>query len=109
MMGIFYSENTWFLEKATRAELVLEKIQSHEDSKLLRVSINRNPSILVPVAKNIPDPEADYMHHTYPLVDIPLAQLREGLNNTFRLDVDTVQRWSWPQNLIDGVISQDLL
>ncbi len=92
------------LDNAIKAELGLEKICSHEDTKGLRVSINGNPSIKVPSVKGIPEPEADYMHHTHPIVSIPLDQINEGWNNTFRLDVDTVQRWNWPQNLIYGVV-----
>lgn len=92
------------LDKAVKAELVLEKVGSHEDTKGLRVSINQQPAINVPDAKGIPAPQADYMHHYYPVVQIPLDQLNEGMNNSFRLEVDTAQRWHWPQNLIYGMV-----
>ncbi|GJM29003.1 MAG: hypothetical protein DHS20C17_16380 [Cyclobacteriaceae bacterium] len=92
------------LDQAIKAELVLEKVASHEDTKGLRVSINQNTAIQIPAAKGIPEPEADYMHHTYPVTPIPLSELREGWDNSFQLEVDTAQRWNWPQNLIYGVI-----
>ena len=92
------------LNHATKAELVVEKLGSHEDTKNLRVSINRNSTIRIPNAKEIPEPESDYMHHTYPVANILLDQLNEGWENTFRFDVDTAQRWNWPQNIIYGLI-----
>ena len=92
------------LKDALRAEMVVEKLASHEDTRHLRVSLNRHPSIVFPSAGGIPEPEADYMHHTYPVAQIPLEQLNEGMGNSFRFDVDSVQRWNWPQNIIYGVI-----
>ena len=92
------------LNQAVSAELVIEKLGSHDDTRNLRVSINRNPSIRIPNAKGIPEPEWDYMHHNYPVVNIPLDHLNEGWENTFRFDVDSVQRWNWPQNIIYGLV-----
>ena len=92
------------LKQAIRAELVVEKLGSHDDTRNLRVSINRNPSIKMPNARGIPVPESDYMHHNYPVADIPLDQLNEGWENTFRFDVDSTQRWNWPQNIIYGLV-----
>jgi len=92
------------LKDAVRAEMVVEKLASHEDTKNLRVSLNRNPFLLFPPSGGIPEPESDYMHHTYPVVDVPLDHLKEGTGNSFRFEVDTVQRWNWPQNIIYGVI-----
>lgn len=92
------------LQNAIKAEMVVEKLGSHEDTKNLRVSVNRHPSIVFPPAGGIPEPESDYMHHHYPVVQIPLDHLKEGTGNSFRFDVDSIQRWSWPQNIIYGVI-----
>ena len=92
------------LQGAVKAEVVLEKIGSHEDTKNLRISINRNPFMVVPEAQGIPEPQSDYMYHFYPVVDIPLDQLNLGIDNAFKLEVDTAQRWNWPQHLIYGVI-----
>lgn len=92
------------LKDAIRAELVIEKLGSHDDTKNLRVTINQHPSIVFPVAKGIPEPESAYMHHNYPIIKIPLDQLQQGMNNSFRFDVDSTQRWNWPQNIIYGVV-----
>jgi len=91
------------LDEAIKAEVVVEKVGSHEDTKNLRISINGNASITLPDAKAIPKPQADYMHHYNPIVSISLAQLNEGWDNSFKLEVDSVQRWEWPQNLVYGV------
>ncbi len=92
------------LEGAIKAELVIEKLASHEDTKHLRVSFNGHPPIVFPAAGGIPEPESDYMHHTYPVASVPLDQLKNGFGNTFRFDVDSIQRWNWPQNIIYGVV-----
>jgi len=92
------------LKDAIKAEIVIEKLGSHEDTKNLRISINNHPSISFPAAKGIPEPESDYMYHHYPVVQVPLDQLREGMGNAFRFDVDTTQRWDWPQNIVYGVL-----
>ena len=92
------------LQGATKAEVVLEKIGSHEDTKNLRISINGNPFMITPEAQGIPEPQSDYMYHFYPVVEIPLDQLNQGLDNSFKLEVDTAQRWNWPQHLIYGVV-----
>ncbi len=92
------------LTDAIKAEMVIEKLGSHEDTRNLRVSWNRNPSVIFPPAFGIPEPGSDYMYHNYPTAEIPLDQLKEGMGNSFRFDVDTIQRWNWPQNIIYGVI-----
>ncbi|MDD4224869.1 MAG: hypothetical protein PHS40_02415 [Mariniphaga sp.] len=92
------------LQDAVKAEMVVEKLGSHEDTKNLRVSLNQQPFLVFPAAKGIPDPESDYMHHHYPVIQVPLEQLKEGAGNAFRFEVDQEQRWNWPQNIIYGVI-----
>lgn len=92
------------LQDAIKAEMMVEKLGSHEDTRNLRVSLNRHPSIVFPTTRGIPEPESDYMVHHYPVVQIPLDQLKEGTGNSFRFDVDSVQRWNWPQNIIYGVV-----
>jgi hypothetical protein len=59
---------------------------------------------MVPEAENIPKPPCAYMHHIYPLVEIPIEYLKKGKSNFFSLDVDTVHPWNWPQNLIYGLV-----
>ncbi len=92
------------LDHALKAEVVLEKVGSHEDTKNLRISLNGHPFIAVPEAAGIPRPESDYMHHTYPVTGIPLDYLNQGMDNSFKLEVDTAQRWNWPQHLIYGAV-----
>lgn len=91
------------LTHAVRAEVVLERVQSHEDTKGLAVQINRHGWLPVPPPAGIPRPAADYMFHDYPVVPVPLAHLQPGAGNTFKLRVDAAQRWDWPQNLLYGV------
>ena len=89
---------------ATRATVTLEKVQSHEDSRDLRIAVNGHPAIPVPEPATIPVPQTEYMYHTDLTVDIPLEQLRAGADNRFRLTLDTVQRWGWPQNVFYALI-----
>ena len=58
------------LKNALRAEVQVEKIQSHDDTKGLRISFNDNEFLFFPTTPDIPEPESDYMHHTYPTVSI---------------------------------------
>lgn len=92
------------LEQAIRAEITLELVQSHEDTKGLSLEINDNEWIPVPDMINIPRPQSDYMIHTYPTFEVPLENLHEGAKNWFSLNVDPEQKWNWPQNLIYGII-----
>jgi hypothetical protein len=92
------------LKGAVKAELVLEKVQSHEDTKGLKVQINGHHWLKVSDAEAIPKPQSVYMHHYYPIVPIPLEDLNEGINNTIKLEVDPDQKWNWPQNIIYGII-----
>ncbi len=57
----------------------------------------------VPEAAKIPEPASDYQHHLFPVVPIPLAELKTGQGNTFRMHVSPEHPWNWPQNLIYGV------
>lgn len=91
------------LDQAIRAEVVLEVVQSHEDTKGLRIQINGNDWLEAPKFSGIPQPQSAYMYHAYPVVPIPVAHLKAGNGNTFKLEVDSVQSWNWPQNLIYGL------
>ena len=92
------------LRHASKAEVMVEKIASHDDTKGLRISWNQHGFFFFPEADSIPSPESVYMHHTNPVVGIPLNQLRGGYGNQFSLQVDTEQRWNWPQHLIYALI-----
>jgi hypothetical protein len=92
------------LQDVIKAELVLEKVQSHEDTKGLQVQINGNPWLDVPDAGGIPKPQSAYMHHYYPVVNVPTGYLKAGMNNTVKLQVNHDQKWDWPQNIFYGLI-----
>jgi hypothetical protein len=91
------------LVHATGAEVVIEKLLCHAGTRALSISVNDHPWIVVPEATEIPAPQWDYQHHTYPVVGIPLSQLQAGEGNRFRLRVADEHPWNWPQNLIYGV------
>jgi hypothetical protein len=91
------------LEHATRAEVIVEKLLCHEGTRGLSISVNGNAWMALPEAPGIPEPQWDYMHHTYPVVAVPLSQLQPGGGNQVRLRVSDEHAWNWPQNLIYGV------
>jgi len=91
------------LKNAFRAELIVEKMLCHGGTKGLRVSINGNKALRLPVSPNIPWPEEDYAHHYNAILPLDLSLLKEGTDNTFKFEVDTAGHW-WPQNLIYGMI-----
>lgn len=87
---------------AIAAELILERVQSHEDTRGLRIQVNDQSWIEVPPPASIPAKSSDYMFHDYPSVKIPLDYLGNGILD-LRLKVDDQQKWNWPQNLIYGI------
>ncbi len=91
------------LQFALRAEVVIEKILCHDGTRDLALRVNDHDWIDVPECANIPEPPWSYQHHTYPVVSIPLDQLRRGMGNTFQMKVAAEHPWRWPQNLINGV------
>ena len=90
------------LEHALRAEVTMELVASHEDTKDLAIQINGRDWIGVPDLPNLPQPQSDYMFHAYPTVRIPLDHFKTGVGNTFKLRVDSTQKWNWPQNIFYG-------
>jgi hypothetical protein len=88
------------LKNALKAELVIEVILCHDDTKGLSVGINKHAPIPVTIPGLIPEPKSDYMYHTFPVVQVPLDQISK--DTYFSLQVDSVHRWRWPQNLIYG-------
>lgn len=91
------------LDHALRAEVVVEKLLCHDGTHGLAISVNHHGWITLPEATGIAKPQWEYQHHTYPVVSIPLEQLKAGSDNQFRLKVDEEHPWQWPQNLIYGV------
>jgi CubicO group peptidase (beta-lactamase class C family) len=91
------------LEHATKAEVVVEKLLCHDNTRGLAIQINGHDWIAVPEAAQIPEPQWDYQHFTFPVVAVPLSQLKAGSGNTFALKVADEHSWNWPQNLIYGL------
>ncbi|MHC4518333.1 MAG: hypothetical protein ACYTAS_07080, partial [Planctomycetota bacterium] len=91
------------LKDAIRAEVVIERILCHDGTRGLAIRVNDHQWIDVPECGNIPTPPWDYQYHTYPVVPIPLEQLKKGMGNTFQMKVAPEHPWRWPQNLINGV------
>ena len=91
------------LEHALRAEVVIEKILCHDSTRGLAIEVNGSLWIRIPEAEALPYPQWEYQHHIYPAVPVPLAFLKSGPGNQFRLRVSPEHSWKWPQNLIYGV------
>ncbi|GAB5405867.1 MAG: hypothetical protein Aurels2KO_40980 [Aureliella sp.] len=91
------------LEHAIAAEVVVEKILSHNATTGLAIQFNDEQWTELPPPGAIPKPRADYYHHTCIVAEIPLSSLRKGMANSFRLRVSPSQAWNWPQHLVYGV------
>jgi hypothetical protein len=91
------------LEHATRAEVVVEKLLCHESTRGLAIAINDHGWVHLPEAPGIPSPAWETMHHTYPVVPVPLSYLRSGSGNHFQMRVGAEHPGNWPQNLVYGV------
>jgi len=91
------------LERAIRAEVVVEKILCHDGTRGLAVEINGNPWQPIPEAEAIAYPPWEYQHHVCPVVPVPLSFLKSGRGNQFRMRVAPEHPWKWPQNLVNGV------
>ena len=91
------------LEHAIHVEVVIEKLLCHDGTRGLAISVNGRDWIDAPEAPGIPVPQWEYQHHTYPVVAVPLDQLKPGKGNQFRMKVNDDHSWRWPQNLIYGV------
>jgi hypothetical protein len=93
------------LKDAVKAEIVVEKMLCHDGSTGLSVKFNDGSFHTFPEAAGIPQPQAEYLHHFYPMVEIPLAELKSGENNNkFRFTIDKTQRWGMPQNMVYGMV-----
>jgi hypothetical protein len=91
------------LEDAIRAEVQVEKDLCHEGTRGLSIKINDGTWYRFPESDSIPYPAFNYLHHTYPAIQIPLGSLNKQ-NVMFQFRVDSVQEWNWPQNLLYSVI-----
>ncbi len=91
------------LQGAIRAEVQVEKDLCHEGTRGLAINLNGGEWFEFPEPDRLPDPPSNYLHHTYPVVQIPLESLHPS-SNRFQFKVDPVQEWNWPQNLLYSVI-----
>ena len=91
------------LKHAIKAEVVVEKILSHNGTHGLAIQFNDGDWIELPSPESIPRPRRDYYHHACITVPISLDQLHADDSNRFRLRVDPEQGWNWPQHLVYGV------
>ncbi|WP_289644528.1 FG-GAP repeat domain-containing protein [Maribacter aestuarii] len=91
------------LSNAVSAEVLVERVQSHEDTKNLKIQFNKGKPIYVPEPSLITPSATDYMFHSTIKVPVPLKDLINGYN-AFKLTVDKEQSWDWPQNLIYGIV-----
>lgn len=87
---------------AVKAEINVAKLLCHDDTRGLAVSLNGNEWKTFPEGTNVPAPQWEYQHMTYPSVNIPISELKSGINN-FKIRVDETIGW-WPQNLVYGLI-----
>ncbi len=92
------------LSKVIGAEVIVERVQSHEDTKNLTIQFNGGKPIPLPEPVLISKPATDYMFHSNIRVPVAIADLKAGNQNTFKLKVNKDQAWGWPQNLIYGVV-----
>jgi len=90
------------LEDAIGAELIFERIQSHNDTKGLRFQVNGHDWIPVPFPPTIKENAEQYMFHFSPRVPVPLEQLKSGVAD-IHMEVSPEQAWGWPQNLFYGI------
>jgi hypothetical protein len=94
------------LKDATKAEVLVEKMLCHDGITGLAIKFNEGGEWhRFPDAANIPHPQEEYTHHFYPIVSLPLTELKSGDNaNKFRFTVGNKQRWGMPQNILYGMV-----
>jgi hypothetical protein len=107
-----YLEDGWIklpdnldLKDAIKVEVVVEKVLCHDGSTGLAVKFNDGTFVTFPEAAGIPQPQAEYLHHFFPVATLPLTNLKLGNNaNKFRFTINKEQRWGMPQNIVYGMV-----
>lgn len=93
------------LTDAVRAEVLIERMLCHDGTTGLAVKFNNGNWHVLPDAANIPQPQSEYLYHYYPIVILPLNELKNGDNaNKFRFTVKEGQRFGMPQNMVYGMV-----
>ena len=102
-------ENGWILfnqdvdlDLASKAELQVEFLLSHDQTSGFAVKVNDGNWHPFEMPEAIPEPRINYLQHNYPIVDIPLEEIHQGTINHIRFRVDSVQRFGMPQNILYG-------
>ncbi|MEO0470465.1 MAG: VCBS repeat-containing protein, partial [Bacteroidota bacterium] len=90
------------LDQAIRAELLVERLQSHEGTTGLQIQLNEENWLPLHPPASLPDSAENYLFHHQARVAVPLDML-SGKDVTFRLKVDEQHPWNWPQNIIYAV------
>jgi len=91
------------MDQAINAEIQVEKDLCHEGTRGLSIKINESVWFEFPEPDSIPFPARNYLHHTYPVIQIPMDIFGDP-EIKFQLRVDSAQEWNWPQNLLYSVI-----
>ena len=102
-------ENGWVifdknidLQKAIRAELQVEFLLSHDETSGFAAKINDNDWHYFQMPNAVPEPKINYLQHNYPLIPVPLSEIKEGTENRIRFRVDSIQRFGMPQHILYG-------
>lgn len=95
-------ENDVDLNKAIRAELQVEFLLSHDETSGFAVKINDINWHYFTLPEAVPEPKINYLQHNYPVIPIPLEEIKGGTENRIRFRVDSVQRFGMPQHILYG-------
>ncbi len=91
------------LTNAIKAELVIEKMQCHDETKNLKIQFNSGGFIPVPESNGIPEPQSDYLHHINAIMELPLEHIKPS-GNRFEMVLGEQHGDHWPQHLIYGLV-----
>ncbi|TNF43436.1 MAG: hypothetical protein EP310_04555 [Bacteroidetes bacterium] len=93
------------LNDAIKAEVLVERMLCHDGSTGLAVKFNDGAWHAFPDADSIPKPQDEYLYHYYPIVELPMNELKTGAkSNRFRFTINPKQRWGMPQNMVYGMV-----
>lgn len=102
-------ENGWIkfpgeldLKDAVKAEIQVEKLLSHDGTRGLAVKVNDSEWLNFPEPEKLPEPPFDYLYFNFPVVQVPLAFLK-NTGNLLRFKVDSIQRFNMPQHILYGI------
>jgi len=90
------------LNNATKAELQVEFLLSHDETSGFAAKVNENGWHYFTMPDAVPEPKINYLQHNYPVIPIPLEEIMEGTENRIRFRVDSIQRFGMPQHILYG-------